>query len=221
MFMKPKMKWVAAAAVAVLFAGSLGFGSNMGFKFNAPIVNPTAGAPQGDNWVVIPFNSPYGTAQGLCTGLGLTNLSATVARKVPLTGSTQTVVCGTASDFPLENCESVKIVEPTLTSAVIVGSHDPSKTCNLIDNASPGQSAPTGDNFVSIPYHTTAADLEDACADVGPNAQTVAYLDPATGSFVTRVCGSPTTAPPLPLGRGIKVTLSGDANDTTWVPSHF
>jgi hypothetical protein len=170
---------------------------------------------------VVPFNNPYGTAQGLCTGIGLTSLSATVARLVPSTGSFETVVCGTASDFPLENCQSVKVVEPTLTSAVIVGSHDPSKTCNLIDNALPGQTAPIGDNYVSIPYHTTAADLEDACLDVGPNAQTVAYLDPGTGSFVTRVCGSPVAADPLPLGRGLKVTLSGDANNTSWVPSHF
>jgi len=65
--MRPTLA-VLLAAVLIVAAGGAAVASNMGFKFNKPLVK---GSVFG-NWTAIPYNNPYGTFLGLCTQTGLT-----------------------------------------------------------------------------------------------------------------------------------------------------
>ena len=102
--------------------------------------------------------------------------------------------------------------------AVIVGSHDPAFTCTLEFGTQP--SAPSGDNWVSVPYHTTAVMMQDVCDDMGPEADTVAFFDPTSfGSLNSYLCGNTLSNFPYELGKAIKVQLK--TADAPWIPSHF
>lgn len=255
------------AAVVFLSAGGTALASNTGFKANIPIVLDGAGGV-GDNWISIPYFSPYVTVAGLCGQLGLQSTGgplvakATVQTLNPLTGVYNSVTCGsaTAGTTALTPPAGYLIRQPSnapLPSVIVVGSHNPNLAVSLLnrfrvsttdDTSLPLDQCPSvsliapsqrGDNWFSLPYHTTALSVADLCASAGLSSTggplvvkaRVEWLDPSNGLFVGASCGSataPTTL--LSLGRAVKIrepnTGTGSCTNPafpvkTFIPAHF
>jgi len=233
-------KWLIAATAAVaVIAGGLALGSNMGFKFNAqvhPGVAPSP-LPEGDNWVSVPDNSPYQTTQGakiLCQQLGLVSVGVNttrgvVSRLISSSGVFQNYTCGTntALAFTPVQGEALKVrnpsTAPTPINGIIVGSDNPNNTTSIVAAGSP---LPKGDNWVSVPYHTTAIKANDLCSDMGLTTTgvntargIVSRLTASTGVLQNYTCGTNTAlAFIVTTGEGAKVR---NPVAKSWLPSHF
>jgi len=226
-----KSKWVIAATMAVaMVAGGLAIGSNMGFKFNAQIVAGVGASPKFDNWLSLPDNSPYVKANNVCTSLGLTStgLNATrgvVSRLISSTGGFSNYTCGAATigAFTLVKGEAIKIRNNVTINSIVVGADDPSNTIPIQAGAG---ASPKFDNWVSVPYHTTAVKANDLCTDMGLTATganasrgVVSRLIASTGGFSNYTCGAATIgAFTVTVGEGIKVRNNAVKS---WLASHF
>jgi len=224
-------KWlVAATAVVALVAGGLALGSNMGFKFNAQMNAAGTPLPKGDNWLTLPDNSPYNKANILCQQLGLaaTGPNTTrglVGRLIASTGGSQSYTCGssTVAAFSLVQGEGVRVRNPSLINGIIVGSDNPNNSTPI---AAFGTPLPKGDNWVSVPYHTTAVKASDLCTDAGltttgPNTARglVGRLIASTGGSQSYTCGSSTVAAfALVTGEAARIR---NPVPKSWLPSHF
>jgi len=226
-----KSKWVIAGTVAVaMVAGGLAIGSNMGFKFNAQIVAGAGASPKFDNWISLPDNSPYNKANNVCSSLGLTSTGlnsarGVVSRLVSSSGAFSNYACGTSTlgAFTLVKGEAVKIRNPVTINSIVVGADDPSNTIPVQSGVG---ASPKFDNWVSVPYHTTAVKASDLCADMGLTTTganstrgAVSRLVASTGAFANYTCGTSTLgAFAITVGEGIKVR-----NNTakSWLASHF
>jgi len=226
-----KSKWVVAATVAVaMVAGGLAIGSNMGFKFNAQIVAGAGASPKFDNWLSLPDNGPYPKANNICTSFGLTSTGpnstrGVVTRLIASTGAPVSYTCGTATfgAFALVKGEAIKIRNNVTINSIVVGADDPT---NTIPIASGVGASPKFDNWVSVPYHTTAVKANDLCTDMGltatgPNSTrgVVTRLIASTGAPVSYTCGTATFgAFTVTVGEGIKVRNNAAKS---WLASHF
>ena len=224
-------KWVIAATAAVaVIAGGLALGSNMGFKFNAQVFTTGGALPKGDNWLTLPDNNPYNKANLVCQHLNLVSTGpnagrGVVSRLITSTGVFQNYTCGanTALAFAPVQGESIKVRNPATINGIIVGSDNPNNTTPIVAT---GGALPKGDNWVSVPYHTTAVKAHDICADIGlvstgPNAGrgVVSRLITSTGVFQNYTCGANTAlAFTLVTGEGAKVR---NPVAKSWLPSHF
>ena len=224
-------KWaLAVAALVVLVSGSIVLGSNMGFKFNMPLAAAVAAPPQGAHKMSIPYNVPYADMQCLCEQLGLTNLSATVREFVAVSGAlTAQYLCGTGtcgSAPALTSGNATWIRDPGNSgSAIVVGSHDPTQVNQLACNTA---ALPQGDNWVSVPYHSTAGFRQQICDEI-PSALGISEFDGASGAFNggTFICGVSVIDTAITKGRALKIVLNGGHPDctgpgfTNWIPNHF
>jgi len=226
-----KSKWVIGVTVAVaMVAGGLALGSNMGFKYNAQILAITGASPKSDNWFSFPENSPYTKANNVCTLLGLTSTGpaasrGVVSRLIASSGFLQSYTCGasTIGAFPVIKGEGMKIRHATALNAIIVGADDPANTIPIL--AVTGAS-PKTDNWVSVPYHTTAVKANDLCTDMGltstgPAASrgVVSRLITSSGFLQSYTCGASTIgAFPVTVGEGVKVR---NTVAKSWLASHF
>lgn len=224
-------KWLIAATVAVaVVAGGLALGSNMGFKFNAQMIAAGGALPKGDNWLSLPDNNPYNKANLVCQQLGLTStgLNSTrgvVSRLTSSSGVFSNYTCGTntALAFAPIVGESLKVRNPTLLNGIVVGSDNPNNTTPIV---AAGGALPKGDNWVSVPYHTTAVKANDLCGDIGltttglnANRGVVSRLTASSGVFSNYTCGTNTAlAFTLTTGEGVKVR---NPVAKSWLPSHF
>jgi len=226
-----KSKWVIAATMAVaMVAGGLAIGSNMGFKFNAQIVAGAGASPKFDNWISLPDNSPYVKANNVCTSLGLTSTGVNstrgvVSRLISSTGGFANYTCGAATvgAFTLVKGEAIKIRNNVTINAIVVGADDPSNTIPIQTGAG---ASPKFDNWVSVPYHTTAVKANDLCTDMGLTSTgvnstrgVVSRLIASTGGFGNYTCGAATVgAFAVTVGEGIKVRNNAAKS---WLASHF
>jgi hypothetical protein len=103
------------------------------------------------------------------------------------------------------------------------GSDNPNNTIGLAPLGAP----PIGDNWVSVPYHSTAVKASDLCTDIGllstgvnTGRGTVSRLIASTGVFTTPyVCGTNTAlAFTLNTGDGARIRTPVAKS---WLPSHF
>jgi hypothetical protein len=175
--MTKRSKWPTVAVLFFLFALITGdreaSGSSMVFRFVKTLVFAGSGSV-GDNWVSIPYISPYHTAADLCakTGLPSTGLQgrANIVGTDPNTGASTVVTCGTSP----------------ANSMVLVGVHDPSLVIQVpqFDGVANGL-------WFSVPYHTTAITSENLCVQMGtPAVGAVQRMDAATGTLTTAQCGT-------------------------------
>lgn len=214
---------VMLSAAVVLAVGGAAVASNMGFKMNKPLVGNTA--TSGQNWVSFPYNNPYGTIKNMCTQTGLPSALASTAQVTvinPANNVATTATCFAATTQPLPtNCTGVRILVPngTVTNMIIVGSHDPAKSCSI-----PANSASSGQFWFNVPYHTTALTAKDLCNQIGL-ASTLASTGQltrinATNNLAdTRTCFSGTsTGLNLVLGESIRIINPSAVN---FVPAHY
>jgi hypothetical protein len=197
--MTKRSKWPTVAVLFFLFALITGdreaSGSSMVFRFVKTLVFAGSGSV-GDNWVSIPYISPYHTAADLCakTGLPSTGLQgrANIVGTDPNTGASTVVTCGTspANSMVLVPGRGYRIREPNGPNArqkiVLVGVHDPSLVIQVpqFDGVANGL-------WFSVPYHTTAITSENLCVQMGtPAVGAVQRMDAATGTLTTAQCGT-------------------------------
>jgi hypothetical protein len=213
-----------------MVAGGLAIGSNMGFKFNAQILSGVGASPKFDNWVSLPDNSPYVKANNVCNSLGLTSTGAAasravVSRLISSTGVLQSYTCGnsTLGAFTLIKGEAIKVRNNVTINSIVVGADDPSNTIPIQTGAG---ASPKFDNWVSVPYHTTAVKANDLCLDMGLTSTgaaagrgVVSRLISSTGVLQSYTCGNSTLgAFTVTVGEGIKVR---NATAKSWLASHF
>jgi hypothetical protein len=203
----------------ILVAGGTAIASNAGFKFNMPIVNlDGSGGQQGHNWVSLPYFNPYATRDDVCTACGLAAGSSITT--IDTGGGVQQEFCGSAPS-PLVPGEGIRIIQPAggPANCIIVGSHDPTLQITLpAFNADQG----VGKFWFSVPYHTTAANREQLCTQMGLNAAswTQSILD--DGSVFQQFCG-PGADAALVLGEALRISANNStmADPIMFTPAHF
>lgn len=231
----PHLTLAVVATAAILIAGGAAIASNAGFKLNKAIA--FAGAGQiGDNWTSVPYYNPYTNIAGLCTQLGLSSTGGALVPKAvvstvnPVNGQGISAQCGSAGSTTtlLDAGRGYRIRQPNVagapTSVIIVGSHNPALTIHLEDSGT----GSIGDNWFSVPYHTTAVTVADLCASSGlsstggalvPKA-TVTRVDATTGTGTTSQCGSPgAVTANLILGEAVRIREPNGPKD--FIPAHY
>ena len=229
--LKPKSHLTLAVvliAATMLVAGSVAIASNTGFKINKALV--VAGNGQiGNNWTSIPYFNPYGNVGALCTQIGLVGAGVTRAQVTfvnPTNGSATNVQCGTAAAGTLAITPGLGIRIRNAgtgapTSAIIVGSHNPSLSLTVPKSGT----GSVGNFWFAVPYHTTAVTAADLClqsgfTSAGVNRAQIARLNAATGGVTTVSCGT-TAAGTLTLVLGEAVRVREPNGPLTFIPSHF
>jgi hypothetical protein len=199
-------------------SGSFMMASNMGFKINKIFFNSgTTSPPAGKflNWVSLPYNNPYPNPRSLCDAMGfpsggITNLNISVAKLNPATGTFVDGSGETGFTFACnatgpgcaagQTCNPMatnagllirnnKVGQPPSGSAIFVGSSNETQPFPTIygADAACGNSAKF-DNYISIPYHTTAVKASDLCTAFG--------MTTLLSGSVIRVNGDPAAASP-------------------------
>jgi hypothetical protein len=237
--MVSKANWKTFAilgVVAALFvcSGGLLMASNMGFKLNKFIQNNQTGAgPKADNWVSIPYNSPYTNFTQLCNAFVTTNkLRITISRIDPVTGTFTNVNCLAGSAVALDGAVGLRvrvvgtIAAESPSNVVLVGASNETKPWPNIIGSFSG-SGPKGDNWVSIPYHTTMLKANEICTLAGIPALTngtVSRIDPTTGTFTNFPCGSPVgsaTNFSIVIGEAYRIRKNTAGTTVGALPPHF
>lgn len=197
--------WVIMGAAVALFvtSGGLLMASNMGFKINMGLQNAFAApGPKGDNWRSLPWNGPNSTFTILCNtfaAAGASKGNINVSAVDPTTGGALGGSCvAAAGAIPVGRGIRVRVtgLTPPLSpnSIVIVGSSNETAAFPSIFGpfAAPG---PKGDNWLSIPYHTTWTKAQDICTTFGstvatglPAGSTITRVDASTGSPISFNC---------------------------------
>lgn len=222
-----KLALALAVAGASVVVSDQAQASNMGFKMNKVIEPLATPAPKGTNWVALPYRNPYQNAQDICAALGLSGVAPKgLVRLVNAqTGATNSHNCGDLGPFaipkPYTNVGLI-ITNNTAAGGILVGSHagNPPSGLTLYPLATP---APKGNNYFSVPYHTTAVNAQDICVDLGlPAGGKVQRRIAATGATQSHDCGS-IGAFNLVLGEATIVTFPGAAPLVVAAghPAHF
>ena len=240
--MSRKANWKVGVVLGVVVAimvtsGGFVMASNLGFKLNRSFVTnfATGTSPIGDNWVSFPYNSPYVNVTSLCSQLGLTGTSQVIQVNAANGVVTTSNCLGQPTNYALQTNAGVliRILAPTPASAIIVGSSNESMAFGTFGNPSTltgnfgSGTAPIGDNWLSIPYHTTSTDAASVCADLGLNVAPgglVFHRIASTGSSESRDCvsGGGGFTGPLKLGEAILVRKNNPSgNIVGHLPPHY
>jgi hypothetical protein len=226
---------VLLAAVLIVAAGGAAVASNMGFKFNKPLIKVGAGPGffTGIQYASIPYNNPYGTINGFCTQTGLISTGITRTRIQTLNYTVNNEGykfgnCGTTpfGSTPLVAGMHLEIRQPAAgaDSIIIVGSHNSSTSIGVQEGL---------DVWFSVPYHTTAVTSNDLCTQIGLTSagitratveRLVATYNPPQGPFQTHACGSTSTVFNLVLGEGVRFREANGVPGTrsfAFVPAHY
>lgn len=195
----------------VLAASSALLASNMGFKLVFPLSN--TGNYQ-LNWVSLPYYwGSSATASSVCADIGANAVS--VDRWVRPTEAYDDYNCQLSygTDFAISPGEGIAVKVLSATNWTIVGSHNPGTGVSLTS---------VGNfklNWVSVPYHTTAATASALCTDLGANAVSIDRWVRATEAYDDYNCVlSYGTDFALTPGEALAVKVS---TATTWTPSHY
>src|SRR4030095_868635 len=187
--MLSKTNWkawlVLGAAVALVLASGVVMASNVGFKINKGLKTPfLAPGPAGDNWISLPYNSPYNNFTNLCNAFfaaGAPKANTTISRLDASTGLFTHVSCLAGSAAPLVPGQGLRarITTVTLPSVILVGSSNEATAFPTFFGGfiAPG---PKGDNWAGYPYHTTWVKASDVCGSLGLGLGqgTVSRIDP-------------------------------------------
>jgi hypothetical protein len=207
-----------ALSSVVLLSSDQALASNMGFKMNKVIEATATPAPKGENLVALPYRNPYGTAEDVCSALGLTAATGKIRQLNALAGTTASHNCGALGPFTLALRVGIIVTNPTAAGGILVGSHagNPPGSITLQPLATP---APKGQNHFPVLYHTTAVNAQDLCTDLGlPAGGKILRRNAATGVPSSHNCGD-LGAFNLVLGESTVVTFPG-ASALSVAPGH-
>ena len=209
-----------------LMLGAFLLSSNMGFKLTKTLTY--AGSTYvNTNWISLPYYYLTGTvtAENVCDDIGGTcnTLGNCEAGKFNVsTNSYTTWICQTTkgTPFTVNPGEGIYIKVNANQDFVIVGSHNPTLQLNLTYAGS----TYVNTNWISIPYHTTSANAENLCDEIGGTCNTlgnceVGKFNVSTNSYTTWICQT-TKGTPFSLTAGEAVYVKVNTN-TSFTPSHY
>jgi hypothetical protein len=234
-------------AGGLVMGSNLGFkiNKNIFAQFNA------GQSPKRNNWVSLPYNHPYTTVTQLCTAIGapttgsiikINPLTGATANSpggctVPTAGNTCggtctetgfSFSCGTTpTAIPDLNCISSAGLQIRETGgvvshgAVLVGSSNETKSWPIIRGAFSAGGAPKGDNWVSVPYHSTWVNAQDVCTSLAVTSVHRINADPAAGAAVSNYTCGAGGAFSLVIGEGLLVRKTTAGDLTGFLPPHF
>jgi hypothetical protein len=184
------------AAVAVLTIGSAAIASNMGFKISIPL---TAGY---QNFVSLPYYNSYTNDNSMYSDIPA---CTSVNRYLNGTGW-QNYTGGRTSLFNITAGEAYTVTVSASGNWIVVGSHNPSLALTLTAGYQ---------NFVSVPYHTTATNDNALYSQITGCTSVNRYLN---GTGWQNYTGGRTSLFNITAGEGYTVTVSGT---TSWTPAHY
>ena len=197
----------------------------MGFKLNYLLDGDTDGA--GNDLGITPLALPYNQQTNITDAKALIddiNLSpgavvVSVIRYIKTNNSiiAYTGTAGTA--FPITPGESLRVQMSAAANYIIVGSHDPGLSIDLLEDKD-GVGNDLGINEFAVPYHTTLTDakgLIDELNLLGTTTSIIRYIK--TNNSIIAYTGTAGTAFPLVPGEGLRVQIGADV--LGYVPSHF
>jgi len=227
--------WVVLGAAVALFvtSGGLLMASNMGFKINKGMKNNQLGAgPTGDNWVSIPFTSPYNNFTALCNAFVTTNKQRiTISRLDASTGTFTNVNCLAGSAVAITGNTGFRVrIVGTLpaespSNVILVGASNETLAWPTIFGGFVGL-GPKGDNWPGVPYHTTMLKANEICTllGLGLTQGTVSRIDANTGSFTNFACGGAVGGASnfsLVIGEAVRIRKNTAGNIVGTLPPHF
>ena len=235
--MSRNMNWkswaILGLAVAVLVtSGTAVMASNMGFKINKQIYNgyTASKAPKAVNWISLPYSSPYNNMKSLCNAMGTTASTVTIYQLNASTGLGTSMSCALSLATLLDSTRGVRVTNASTnppTNAVLVGASDETKTFPTIYGGFILAQAPKKDNWISIPYHTTAIKAEDICLNlgIGAGAGTVIRInaDPASSTnTISHPCGNTLVSNfTVVIGEALDVRKTTAGDIIGKFPNHF
>jgi hypothetical protein len=211
------MKCFLYLFVAVLIAGTAAQASNMGFKVT---INLDDTGTLKQNWFSLPYNTSYTDADSVKADI---NATGTYCDRVYMWNpdtDTYTWYSSTRSgtNFTIDETKAYMVTALASYGWVVVGSHDPAGVVNF------DYSGTLKQNWISVPYHTTAADADALKTEMvgdGVGVDRVykwnADLDTYTWYSSTR-SGTNFTIDP---GMGVMVTITNTSGTVTWTPEHY
>jgi hypothetical protein len=229
-------------ALGLVTVGDEAFASNMGFKENKQLFRKQIPSPKGQNLMALPFNNPYNNAQALCSAFSLPAGGPTLRIIDADLGIPYNYFCDplqpdtagpSLQTFPSTRSTLGVGVEffnlPADVSGIVVGSHRPGTPINMYERQGPLQN---GVNMYSVPFHTTNANMQDVCIDLGLNVapfagnSSVQKIDALSGVSNTFFCllGGPAGSPTLVLGEAVDVRFTNGLPAEVSIsatPSHF
>ena len=176
--------------------------SNMGFKISISLA-----AGGANNWVALPYFNSYPNGASIFNNI--TNCTQ-VSRWDLGTAALQTYDGPRSYNFNTTAGEAYLVKVLTATNWVVVGSHNPSLQVSLV-----GAGAT---NWVSIPYHTTAATVDKLWSQI-PNIGEISYWDPINHKYIVYTGGIFDPKFAIVPGRGYVIKIGGASS--TWVPAHY
>ena len=185
--------WVVLGVAVAVFAASgvSVMASNFGFKINKQLFSIIGGVtPQGDNYLSLPYNSPYTGAKGLCNAIGATSVNVRVITANPAAGTLTTFFCNQATaghclgpvsiggcvalaggGFPPRSRAHMTRVLCGIGTAGCVPDVDPGAPVvgasvlvgSSLDTENYAGIVHLVDNPISVPYHTTDLNSRQLC----------------------------------------------------------
>jgi hypothetical protein len=216
---------LAVGVTALLVAGGL-FASNMGFKLNYTL-SGTGSSASGTNTLGLPFFRQTGLDDSLQLiqdiEQGNAALVTNVQRFLKASDGFE-LYDGTTpgtTPFPLAAAEGYFVkMGAANVNYIVVGSHDPGLSLTLKGTGS----TPSGINFYSYPYHSTAADALQLIADIEDGDTTkvtnVQRWNP-TSDTLTLYAGAVTDPPAFGLTPGEAYFIVMGGSDQPYVASHY
>lgn len=198
----------------VLSVAAFASASNMGFKITIPLV--VGGSNQ--NWFSLPYNNSYADAAAIKTELG-TNVGSVWRWNVATNSYTYYTSSRLGTNFTIESGIGymVNVTAASTYNWVVVGSHDPSKQVPLIYGGS-------NQNWLSVPYHTTAADAATFKTELGNDGLTVGSVwrwNVASNSFTYYTSSRLGTNFSIVPGVSYMVNITADPGTNNWTPEHY
>lgn len=216
-----------AVVMAVALTGTALVASNMGFKLNYQLLQPSPGVSSnsGTNVLALPDFKQAGmvNAIDLMNDIGFS--STTNVQKFLTTLDTLTTYTGrkgTAAGFSLDAGQAYYVRMTTSVNYIVVGSDDPALSYTLFHpTGNPGTSN-SGTNFYAYNYHQTATDAIGLMNDIGFASVTNIQKFLTLTDTLTTYTGRKGTAAGFALkpGEGYYVRI-GAATDIPYTPSHY
>ena len=196
-----RTKVLLGVAVALMLVVSVAtIGSNMGFKISIPL---TVGY---DNYVGIPYYNSYTDANSVLTDIGAN--AVTVNRWDNTLGGLQTWNGVRGDNFAITPGEAYIVIVSATTNWIVVGSHNPGLAVPLTINY---------DNYVSVPYHTTATNAGTLWSQI-PDCATVNRWDNTLGGLQT---WNGVRGDNFPLTPGEGLIIIVNSSSASWAPAHY
>jgi hypothetical protein len=194
------------AAVAVLAIGSAAIASNMGFKISITLTKNV------NSFVSIPYYNSYTDAASLRNDIN-TAISGT-ATVYAYNGTLWQRYAGGGVgqvNFTITPGQGYQVAPAASGNWIVVGSHNPSLALSFTKNVN---------NFVSVPYHTTATTAQLLRNEIDAAIGSTVTLYNYNGTLWQRYAGGGVGQVNFNITAGSAVQVA-PAGSGSWTPAHY